>query len=602
MKKPVIFVQIIVALLLGGVLLGILAELGGSPPRSSVIIKTSILETASSEPAFELVTYGCGGGSPALELDQDENVHVVWVDTNKEALPQVDLDILYRQRSSSTNSWGEIQVVSTESVNQSYSPDISVDTEGNVHVVWYELSDSMESGTDCDVFYRRWNASAQDWMITEVISSGFDENSFDPVVKADALGNVHVVWDQNSAQQSDIFYRCWNASIKAWMTSLRISNESNANTHKPSIEIDPDNNIHVIWSDDSPLLSSGSDEDIFHKVLDFSSFSWSDYHLVSQYSINDSTRATISTGFTGDLCISWEEAWNLDDSGSDSDIFYRVWDSTTETWSDIKVASVNSTRPSHSSNVVMDKVGNLHFCWKEFTNDLGTERELYYRRWNSSTDEWSERQSFSGTIMPSLCDLGLHDYMAVDNDYDIHVTWGEDSTILDSDPEMDVFYRSWNAIDEILLYSSDATAPSPGFSNLPGDFTLFPINDTPDTDGSILLNWTESKGANSYDVHEHSSFLTGINSSVGAPINSTEVSRLYLHVSGLSDGTHYFIVQASNSHGNTLSNCIKVKVQITQDDPSQDLSIPSFSTILLLLIIVQAISLQARRAGKKAKG
>ncbi len=51
------------------------------------------------------------------------------------------------------------EVVSTESTGDSEFSTISVDDSGNVHIAWEDYTDYGGSGTDPDIFYKRWNAT-----------------------------------------------------------------------------------------------------------------------------------------------------------------------------------------------------------------------------------------------------------------------------------------------------------------------------------------------------------------------------------------------------------------------------------------------------------
>lgn len=63
---------------------------------------------------------------------------------------------LYRTDSFDRSAWiwSPTEVVSTESTGNSYNPSLAVDTLGNVHVAWDDLTDYLESGTDEDIFYK----------------------------------------------------------------------------------------------------------------------------------------------------------------------------------------------------------------------------------------------------------------------------------------------------------------------------------------------------------------------------------------------------------------------------------------------------------------
>ncbi|MFX1304320.1 MAG: hypothetical protein ACFE9X_13275, partial [Promethearchaeota archaeon] len=94
----------------------------------------------------------------------------------------------------------------------------------------------------------------------------------------------------------------------------------------------------------------------------------------------------------------------------------------------------------------------------------------------------------------------------------------------------------------------------------PGPFTLYSDTGTSDDDGNFNLNWDSSAYADNYSVYQYSDFITEINGSLTPLILETE--DLTFPISGLTSGDYYFIVVAHNEYGNTLSNCLKVSVQI----------------------------------------
>ena len=94
----------------------------------------------------------------------------------------------------------------------------------------------------------------------------------------------------------------------------------------------------------------------------------------------------------------------------------------------------------------------------------------------------------------------------------------------------------------------------------PEPFTLSSDAEDPDDDGTFTLSWTESNGAESYSVYEHSSFITEITGDL--TLLADDISDLNFPLEGYSDGTYYFIVVAHNENGDTLSNCIQVDVDL----------------------------------------
>ncbi len=104
----------------------------------------------------------------------------------------------------------------------------------------------------------------------------------------------------------------------------------------------------------------------------------------------------------------------------------------------------------------------------------------------------------------------------------------------------------------------------------PGSFKLDLNADDPDTDGTVVLNWSTSSLATSYKIYCNKSYITKIDESVGAPINET--TTFNFTVSGLANGTYFFVIVAINKDGEVLSNCVNITVliQASRDDAIDD--------------------------------
>ena len=92
----------------------------------------------------------------------------------------------------------------------------------------------------------------------------------------------------------------------------------------------------------------------------------------------------------------------------------------------------------------------------------------------------------------------------------------------------------------------------------PGYFVLSSDAGDPDADGNFGLTWGSSSGANNYSVYRYSKYITHINGSLTKLVDETGALNILLLE--YTDGTYYFIVEAHNDYGDTLSNCIGVTV------------------------------------------
>jgi ABC-type transport system substrate-binding protein len=139
--------------------------------------------------------------------------------------------------------------------------------------------------------------------------------------------------------------------------------------------------------------------------------------------------------------------------------------------------------------------------------------------------------SVPGTIAMFEKETGINVYSF------IHNPWGSDYTIT---------LNSTNAPLYIL--------------NLPDPFTLLSTAGSPDIDGEFDLVWSSSSGADNYSVYEYDKYITEINGSLSSL--ASEITDLTIPLSGYASGTYYFIVEAHNEDGDTLSDCIEIVVDL----------------------------------------
>jgi hypothetical protein len=139
---------------------------------------------------------------PAIAVGPDGTVHMVWIDRSGTHNSGSDWDVFYRAYVPSLGwtdlGWSATRLISTTSTGDSFYPDVAVDSAGSVHIVWDDYTDYQGSGTDSDIFYRRYDRGSG-WSDVEVISYGTTDSILSyPSIGVDPDGNAHVVWNHLS--------------------------------------------------------------------------------------------------------------------------------------------------------------------------------------------------------------------------------------------------------------------------------------------------------------------------------------------------------------------------------------------------------------------
>jgi len=481
----------------------------------------------------------------SLVVDSIGNIHLVWEDMTDYNGCGTDRDIFYRKWDSSKSEWIKTEVISTESTSSSNVPSMVIDSQNNIHVVWYDSTDLAGSGSDRDIFYKKKDSVTSTWSSTELVSTESTADSNSPDLAIDTLDNLHVAWNDQTnyngaGTDMDIFYKCWNKTLASWTISEVVSTES---THGfgswyPSLTVSLYGDIHITWNDATGLASCGSDEDIFYKRWDSSLLIWTTTEVVSTESTSDSYRPSIVVDTSNNAHIGWNDLTNYNGAAGDYDIFYKIWNSTTDIWTITEVVSIESTGYSVMCDTAIDSRNNLHIAWHDITdyNGSGTDVDIFYKYLDADTDTWSPIMVVSNesTATSSYADV------FVDLNDNIHFDWTDEFNFGGCGTDQDIFYRNY--------YKPSATIPELAF-----------IVPNPSTTGDIYLDWNNVDGAVKYHVYRSTSYIWSIDEIT--PIDSTTTSN-YLD-SLTENGFYYYCIVAETSNGNsTKSNCMYVEVAI----------------------------------------
>ena len=112
-------------------------------------------------------------------------------------------------------------------------------------LVWYD-----DTPGNLEVYYRKTTNGGKTWSPTERMTwtSG---DSRHPVIAGDSTDAVHVVWDDDTPGDDEIYYKKSTNGGTTWSTVQRLTWTSGSSRY-PAMAIDADDAIHVVWQDDTP--------------------------------------------------------------------------------------------------------------------------------------------------------------------------------------------------------------------------------------------------------------------------------------------------------------------------------------------------------------
>ncbi|MHA1465220.1 MAG: hypothetical protein ACTSQ2_09035 [Candidatus Heimdallarchaeaceae archaeon] len=160
-----------------------------------------------------------------------------------------------------TYNWTQTSLVSTESDNKTAHPSQAVDSLGNLHVVWVDNTNYTDSGFDSDIFYKHLNRETGDWSTIEIISIDSTVDSITPEIAIDQDDRINVVWvevitNPVAADVIDVYFSYKDETSGEWSLREQVSTESTDDSFNPSIAVDIVGDVFIVWEDSTTQVAA----------------------------------------------------------------------------------------------------------------------------------------------------------------------------------------------------------------------------------------------------------------------------------------------------------------------------------------------------------
>ncbi len=230
--------------------------------------------------------------SPSVAVGPGGETHVVWVDSVGGSPT-----IRYRRRSGST--WSSPQNVAFGS-----EPDIAVDADGTLHMVW---SDTSILGQTHDIYYR-WRDPQGDWSLTYVLSDRQGVDSANPAIAVDQARVLHLSWREIAGDSQAILYRSGYRS--SWPTASELAAPVMTRVGAPAIAVDAQHFLHLTFSGQDGLQ---------HVVREPATNMWVAGEPIAENE-PDATSPKLAIGGEATLHV----VWAAPGTAGQTDIYYRA--------------------------------------------------------------------------------------------------------------------------------------------------------------------------------------------------------------------------------------------------------------------------------------
>lgn len=157
---------------------------------------------------------------PDIAIDSNDRLHVVWMDCASNMIAYSIYDV---------SSWSDPIQLPDPSSGYSCDPRIAIDSNDYPHVVWQERKDGYH------IYYTYYDGSS--WS-TPCLLSG-EKDGFYQTITIDLQGGIHVLWKDSYSNE---LYYSFSSDGNSWNTSTVGSRGS-----RPDITVDNTGNLHAVW-------------------------------------------------------------------------------------------------------------------------------------------------------------------------------------------------------------------------------------------------------------------------------------------------------------------------------------------------------------------
>lgn len=197
--------------------------------------------------------------TPKIDMNANGDAAVAWFQTEPVAsgLPR---ESIYMSRYDANNdAWSVAQLVEEELAYTARDPDVAIDGDGNVFVVW--LQQSPDYSTE-NLYGNRYDAAADAWsgvQLLELDDTAGSRPIISQQVVADDLGNAIVVWIQNDGVLQNVRAARYSATDAEWKPAEMLEEIDTGDANIPQLVIDrTTGNAMAVWH-----LADGSRIDVW---------------------------------------------------------------------------------------------------------------------------------------------------------------------------------------------------------------------------------------------------------------------------------------------------------------------------------------------------
>ena len=172
-----------------------------------------------------------------IDMNSAGNAAVVWYQREPGTLPQRSIYLSHYDVA--TDAWSEPVLVEENDEANAEDPDVAIDSNGNVFVVWLQRAAPPNSARH-DLYGNRYDAAADQWSGPRLLE--FDDTAtsgsiLEHQIVTDDLGNAIVVWLQNDGTLQNLRTTRYSVDEGDWEPASFLEENDSGDANRPHLVI-----------------------------------------------------------------------------------------------------------------------------------------------------------------------------------------------------------------------------------------------------------------------------------------------------------------------------------------------------------------------------
>ncbi|UCG70651.1 MAG: exo-alpha-sialidase [Thermoplasmata archaeon] len=316
---------------------------------------------------------------PSLGVAPSGDLYVAWEDHRNG-----DWDIFFANSTDGGATWSSTDVmINTNTTNDQRLPSLAVGSNGVIYVVWQDA----RNGSDLDIFFSRSSDGGATWLDPEIRvnidTSGLTQSK--PDIAVDSNNDIYVVWQDFRSSDYDIYFAMSSDGGVSWTDPAVKVNADTSTTSQfdPTIAVDTTGTIYVAWEDENETTF---DYDIYFAKSTDDGATWTDpsVKVYADSTSKEQADPSIAVDSSQTIYIAWEDLRN-----DNSDIFFAKSTDGGATWTDSneRVNKDVGTKNQNNPDVAVDSNGYIYLAWEDYRDD---HNDIYFANSFDGGGTWTD--------------------------------------------------------------------------------------------------------------------------------------------------------------------------------------------------------------------